>query len=126
MKTRLYIAGPMTGLPEYNFPAFRAAQQELEAAGYECLNPVTSNIHDSAPCPDADTWTEYMRNGFNQLIRCHGIALLPGWEDSPGATAEHALASTLAMPAATIENWIRAGNGEEAWAIMPVKLKAEA
>jgi hypothetical protein len=33
----LYIAGPMTGLPDYNYPAFEQARASLEAAGYRVL-----------------------------------------------------------------------------------------
>lgn len=36
---RVYIAGPMTGLPEYNFPAFHAAAKAWRDAGWEVLNP---------------------------------------------------------------------------------------
>jgi hypothetical protein len=37
--TRAYIAGPMTGLPEFNFPAFHAAAASLRARGFEVENP---------------------------------------------------------------------------------------
>ena len=37
--TRVYIAGPMTGLPDFNYPAFNAAAAKLRALGLEVLNP---------------------------------------------------------------------------------------
>jgi len=37
--TTIYIAGPMSGLPEFNYPAFFAAAEQLTAAGYDVLNP---------------------------------------------------------------------------------------
>jgi hypothetical protein len=30
---RIYIAGPMTGLPEFNYPAFNAEAQRLRGLG---------------------------------------------------------------------------------------------
>jgi hypothetical protein len=35
----IYISGPMSGLPNLNFPAFYAAQAKLEAEGYKVVNP---------------------------------------------------------------------------------------
>jgi hypothetical protein len=36
---RIYIAGPMTGLVEHNFPAFHAAADRLRKAGWDAVNP---------------------------------------------------------------------------------------
>ena len=36
---RIYIAGPMTGHAEHNFPAFHAAAKRLHEAGWEVVNP---------------------------------------------------------------------------------------
>lgn len=35
----LYISGPITGMPDLNFPAFHAAAAALRAAGYTVTNP---------------------------------------------------------------------------------------
>jgi len=34
-----YISGPMTGLPEHNFPAFNAAAAYYRERGFEVINP---------------------------------------------------------------------------------------
>ena len=35
MKRRIYLAGPMTGLPDLNYAAFHEAAQLLRAEGYD-------------------------------------------------------------------------------------------
>ena len=71
---RIYIAGPMTGLPDLNFPAFNRAAAILRAAGYEAINPAEIN-----PDPTAG-WEACMRADIAELVKCDGVALLPGWE----------------------------------------------
>ena len=44
MVKSIYIAGPMTGFPEFNFPAFFAAQAELEAKGWQVFNPAAKDV----------------------------------------------------------------------------------
>lgn len=45
---RIYISGPMTGLPEKNFPAFNAEANRLRALGFDVVNPVDVTPIDSA------------------------------------------------------------------------------
>lgn len=117
MKT-IYIAGPMTGLPENNYPAFNTAEQQLRAAGYDVLNPVTSSSRSDAPViPDAIDdmrWDDYMRNGINQLIRADGIALLPDWFKSKGARIEEGIAQQLGMIVRDVDGWLHAREGAPA------------
>lgn len=94
-KTTCYIAGPMSGLPDYNYPAFYAAAARLRALGYAVENPAENPPPDAAV---ADPWQAFMRMGITQLVRCDAIVMLPGWEKSRGATIEHALAGQLGIP----------------------------
>lgn len=89
---RLYLAGPMTGLPELNFPAFHAEAARLRAMGHDVVNPAEVN-----PDPGA-AWADCMRADIRELCTCDGVALLPGWEKSRGATLEHHIAVALGMP----------------------------
>lgn len=100
---KLYIAGPMTGLPQFNYPAFNRAEVALKAVGFDTLNPT---LGWAEPVDDGTTWDEYMRRGIGLLLEADGVALLPGWTKSKGATVEHDLARSLGMPVEDIGQWI--------------------
>ena len=91
MSSRIYLAGPMSGLPDFNFPAFHTAAGQLRAAGYDVINPAEVNTD-----PDAE-WSACMRADITELVKCDAIALLPGWTNSRGATLEHHIAHCLGM-----------------------------
>lgn len=88
---RIYVAGPMTGLSEFNYPAFHAAAERLRALGFEVENPAEN------PEPSCGTWLGYMRMAIRQVSRCDGMAMLPNWRDSKGARIEHQLATQLGL-----------------------------
>lgn len=88
---KLYIAGPMSNLPELNFPAFHAEAARLRALGFEIVNPAEINTDPAAE------WLDCMRKDIRYLMTCDGIALLPGWEQSRGATLEHHIARALGL-----------------------------
>lgn len=94
---RIYIAGPMTGLPEFNYPAFSRAADRLRASGYHVENPAEN------PVPACGTWAGYMRMAITQLVTCDTVALLPGWSDSRGANIEQQLARSLDLQ--VIDPW---------------------
>lgn len=79
---RIYIAGPMTGLPDLNFPAFNRAAAILRAVGYVAVNPAEIN-----PDPAAK-WQDCMFRDLAELDTCDAILMLHGWEKSPGAQIE--------------------------------------
>ncbi len=89
---RIYLAGPMTGLPESNFPAFRDAAGRLRDAGWEVINPA-ENFGGRTDLPRSS----YLRADLSLLLQCGAMALLPGWEDSQGAKLEYAIARELDM-----------------------------
>ncbi|ATH84255.1 hypothetical protein CO724_17520 [Ectopseudomonas mendocina] len=94
---RLYLSGPMTGLPAFNYPAFHAEAARLRALGYHVENPAEN--------PPQDSWEAYMAVCIPQMRTCDTIALLPGWSESRGALRERQEAVRLGMtitPAAKI------------------------
>lgn len=105
--TRLYIAGPMTGLPDFNRPAFHAAAAQLRAAGYEVVSP--AELDSTHPIADPDgpgAWGRYMRRDIPHLLTCDALALLPGWTDSKGARLETHIAQELGMRMWSYGMWI--------------------
>lgn len=89
--TRIYIAGPMSGLPDLNYPAFNAMAERLRALSFEVENPAEN------PSPKCESWLGYMRMAVAQLATCDAVVMLPGWSKSKGACIEHQLAVGLGL-----------------------------
>lgn len=101
----IYIAGPMRGYPEFNFPKFNEAAASYERDGWHVYSPADHDFENGFD-PTGLTGDEALEDlGFdlkealtwdvNAVIEADAIALLPGWEDSKGARAEYALAQAL-------------------------------
>lgn len=90
-KGRIYIAGPMSDLPDHNFPAFHKAEAELVALGWTVLNPAHHGLIEGA------CWHDYLRWDIAMLATCEAIFLLPGWSKSAGALLELHIARELEM-----------------------------
>ena len=63
---RLYVAGPMTGLPDYNYPAFDGAAALLAERGYPVENPAENEqlFKDRVSPPH---YTEYLPAGADRV-----------------------------------------------------------
>lgn len=90
---RIYIAGPMTGLPDFNYPAFDAAAAQWRASGWDVLNPAES-FGRRTDLP----YDLYLREAARLVTMSDALALLPGWYDSKGALLELHLAVVLGLP----------------------------
>lgn len=86
---RTYLAGPMTGLPDYNYPAFNAEAARLRSMGMHIENPAEN--------PEQPSWEAYLRRALTQMLTCDSIHFLPGWTKSRGATLEFLVAYRLGM-----------------------------
>jgi nucleoside 2-deoxyribosyltransferase len=86
---RIYLAGPMTGLPELNFPLFHRVAKHLRECGFCVINPAEINADPTKH------WAACMRDDIKHLMTCDGIAMLPGWEASKGASLELHIATQL-------------------------------
>ncbi len=96
----LYIAGPMTGIEGYNWPAFNEVDDALQAVGIETVNPAKMDeayhVEDSIPAADFATGKDvgavnlasFLKRDFHYLTTCEGIVFIEGWQDSIGANCE--------------------------------------
>lgn len=109
---RIYLAGPMQGIPEFNFPRFNAVAKALRAGGHEVFNPAERDIdrHGGVDISKGNTAGSLANaketHGFSLrqalsedleyiTLQANEIVLLPGWEKSNGAQAEHRTAVAL-------------------------------
>lgn len=97
-----YIAGPMTGLPQFNYPLFDKIAANLRAQGVKVITPSeldTPNVREEAlTSPDGDfskfvgngdTWGDILSRDVKIVANeVSGILLLPGWHQSRGARLE--------------------------------------
>lgn len=86
-----YIAGPMKGFPDKNYPAFEKVTQKLRNEGIEVLSP-----HEVGP-KHGETYEWYIREDLKLLLQCDNIVMLPGWKNSKGAVLEHSVAVMCGM-----------------------------
>lgn len=109
MTTRVYIATPMTGIPEMNRPMVDRIARYIDRRGDVPVLPhdIPARPHDG-PCPDADSYpgvTErdhgglcYLRNDLIIMLqRCGAVVMAPGWSRSRGARVEHSTALAVGM-----------------------------
>jgi hypothetical protein len=101
---RLYIAGPMTGYPECNYPAFNAAAKFLRQDGFDVVNPAEFGARDLRV---GVHYVDLIREDLRLMLDCHGVATLDGWWESVGARNEVMVAGVLKMPVRTIDEWLR-------------------
>jgi len=107
----VYIAGPMRGIPLFNFPAFYRAAALLQMLGHKPINPAELDQQagfDPSTLPEDYDWQNLDAIGFSlrdaakrDLVAivesATAILLLPGWERSKGARAERAVAEWLGL-----------------------------
>jgi hypothetical protein len=91
--TKIYLSGPMTGLPDYNYPAFNKAALELREMDHEVFNPAEAFSGDQSL-----DWRDYMRADVAAIMGCDEVRVLPGWESSVGARLEVAIAISIGLP----------------------------
>jgi hypothetical protein len=120
----LYLAGPMTGHPQFNFPTFRDAAERLRQHGYTVINPAEEDdpaVQEAAwasPTGDpADLNGLYgigacpiptALSNVEQVASADAVALLDGWQKSSGASHEVETANRFGLPVAPAWLWCQA------------------
>jgi hypothetical protein len=80
---KVYIAGPVSGIPNFNRDAFARVERLLLAAGHEVVNPLRAS-----PYRPGKPWAAYMRDTLPAMLACDRVQLLPGWWHSRGTLLE--------------------------------------
>ena len=108
---KVYISGPMTGIPDNNRDEFSRMASLLQAKGHEPVNPhdiiPTRRIKMTAgyieePIKDPK-YLDYLKADIAVLMFCDAYVILDGWGDSRGARIEKGLADDLGIPNITGE-----------------------
>ena len=106
---KVYVAGPMTGIPQFNIPAFDEMAARLRDMGYEVVSPaeldrpetraiqMASKTGSMADLPPGDTWGMFLARDVKLLSDdgIEGIFVLPGWWKSRGARLETFVGNAL-------------------------------
>jgi hypothetical protein len=100
---RAYLGGPMSGLKQFNFPAFDAAAAHLREQGWDIVSPAELDVPEvreqALASPDGksivrekdteQTWGDFLARDVKLIAdEIQAIILLPGWSDSRGAMLE--------------------------------------
>lgn len=93
----LFVSGPMAGTEERNRHLFESATQKLREKGYWVRNPARQ--------PIGLKYAEYAHRAVKDVYRSDGLAMLPGWELSPGASREHHIATKLGLECRDLDAW---------------------
>jgi len=107
----IYISGAMSGIPQYNAPAFKLAQQQIKRIVKKCpyiklriINPVNIGAFMRATFKKKGKgdpkWTDYMRGCIKKLPTADCAFFLPDWAQSEGASLERYIANRLGIPCA--------------------------
>jgi hypothetical protein len=106
---RYYLAGPMTGYPQHNIPAFHEAAQFLRSRGYDVVSPAELDDQTTVDLAMSDmsgdiakldhTWGDLLARDVKLIADgCNGIILLPRWYESKGARLEAFVAVSCGYP----------------------------
>jgi nucleoside 2-deoxyribosyltransferase len=92
MKTKIYIAGPITGFDlKERRHTFSNIEDFLKDNGRVPVNPMAlPHNHDKS-------WESYMRECIAALVTCDEIFMLKNWEASKGAKIEFYIADKMGM-----------------------------
>jgi len=128
MKRKLYLSGPMTGIPNWNRQSFDDAAKQLTDLGYEVINPfdLPEPVKPN-PLNDSMEWAAYLARDVIGILNgmADTVVMLPGWYDSKGACLEEAVARMKSIPVVTLGQILQAHEKREPYSF-PWPRKKEA
>jgi hypothetical protein len=97
-----YLAGPMTGIPQFNYPLFDQVAGELRLAGFDITSPAEMDNEDTREealasptgihpggITNGETWGDFLARDVKLIAdELEGVILLPDWQKSRGARLE--------------------------------------
>jgi hypothetical protein len=111
---RVYVAGPMTGIPQFNYPAFIKAAEYLRSLGLDVVSPAELDDPEdkAAALASSDgnmlqysdgtgkTWGDFLARDVKLLADdgIEAVVVLPGWDRSRGARLETFVAALCGLP----------------------------
>lgn len=106
---KIYLSGPMSGLPDFGYPIFNNHATRLRNDGHEVINPA-DNFDGRTDHPAGRP--AYMRLDIQHVLDSEAVAVLPGWESSAGARLEVSVARELGLAILDVETMkpVRSGD----------------
>ena len=99
---RVYLAGPMTGLPQNNREAFAYAWNKLIEEGFDAISPhfleSAIEIETRAKMGTAAVYRHVLPVDCFAISSADAVLALPGWEDSRGCNFERHFADLIEIP----------------------------
>lgn len=101
-KRVIYISGPMTGLPNYNYDEFNRVASILKRMGYKVINPADTGVREGW------IWRDYLTKDLIDLLSNNVsiVVTLDGWENSKGARLEVHVAKELGMDVIPVRDFL--------------------
>ena len=107
---RVFLSGPMSGLPHYNVEDFAKAHAIVKKAGADRVyNPAIEYLQSTAKSNDYEYWMRRCLHELTFEIVSFGddevetksnydvLVQLPGWKTSAGAQLEHTVATACGI-----------------------------
>lgn len=106
----LFVCGPISSgtdnSVEEQLRRFSEAAKALEDAGYVVVNPGETE-YKTEGMSASQVWQTYMRSSIRQVSSAGGLALLPGWQASRGASLEVFIATQLGIDCQPVLIWLK-------------------
>ena len=115
---KYYLAGPMSGRPQFNYPLFDSVSWALRNLGYDITSPAEMDVEEVRAAAMAnmtgvmpttneisgETWGDFLSRDVKLIAdTLDAIILLPEWETSKGARLEAFVSVTVENPAWTVD-----------------------
>lgn len=113
----IYICGPMTWIPRFNFPAFDEAAAYLRLLGLEVISPAElddpeirrkalASVDGAPHSVPGETWGDFLSRDVKLVADGVGsIMVMEGWEKSRGARLEAFVAVLCKKPVLNIKTF---------------------